>query len=258
MFQADVPTTESMPDALSVPTNHHNSPISINSPDNVTVFPTNGLNDSEERPSAIGGKRKNRRSKDAGSSKIVVVAPQGVINGSAKRTKSSGALNDSSHVPDLDRELELNFVQKDLSEEEVLGLAERIRNSWNQHQFNKMSVAKKRGYLKILRLQLSAELYTYKTHLVRAGRAGGWASFLRERDIPLSTADRYAKQHESSLAPSEEQLLTEEIKAPTLEDISKLVKKLEPKLRRVLTTPESVTQFMSGLEVILGRPGSPA
>jgi hypothetical protein len=253
MFEVDALTTESMLDALSVTANPHNIPVSLNSPDKVEVFPNNLLNNSEERASAtFGGKRKRRRPKSVGSSKIVVLGPQGVISGAARRTENSGALNGSAYLRDLDK-FDLNSVQHDLSDEEEVMLAERIRRSWGSHQLRKLSIAKSRDELKALRLRLAADFYSYKTHLVRVGRGGGWASFLRERDIPLSTADRYVKHHEISLAPSEGKLLTEEIKDPTKEEIANLVKKLEPKLRSVLTTPESVTQFMAELAVALNR-----
>jgi hypothetical protein len=108
----------------------------------------------------------------------------------------------------------------------------------------------------MLRSYLAAQLYSYKKHLVRVDRDGGWASFLRERNISLSTADRYVKQHEVSLTPAVGKLLPEEFKEPTKEEVSKLVKKLEPKLRSVLTTADPVTQFMAELEVALSRSAS--
>jgi hypothetical protein len=172
------------------------------------------------------------------------------VNTTTMKTDAVEDLVRFAHAPVFGREEDIE-VEQELSEEGAIKLADDIHKLWGDHQKRKWSVAKSRAQLKMLRSCLAAQLYSYKKHLVRVGRDGGWASFLRERDIPLSTADRYVKQHEISLAPAVEKLLTEEIKDPTKEEISKLVKKLEPKLRSFLTTANSVTQFLAELEVAL-------
>jgi hypothetical protein len=76
--------------------------------------------------------------------------------------------------------------------------------------------------------------------------------FVREQGIPLSTADSYVKQHELSLSRTGN-VPTKEVQVPTREDVTKLVKKLESKLRSVLTTPDAVTQFIDELGAVLNR-----
>jgi hypothetical protein len=139
---------------------------------------------------------------------MVILDPRGVINSSVVDDEDSENVNDSSTA--LDVEFESNSVQENLSDEEEKTLAEQIQEHWNEHQKKKVSVAKSRAQLKLLRSCLASELFRYKKHLVRVGRNGGWAPFLRERDIPLSTADRYVKQCELSLMRSSGKLLSEE------------------------------------------------
>jgi hypothetical protein len=203
-------------------------------------------------------KSKNRSSKNAGPSEVVTLEPQGPIGDPNTESESVEDRNNLVDVSDFDQEHDLEGEPKELSEEASVKLADRICELWGDHQKKKSSVAKSRGQLKMLRSDLSARLYTYKKHLVRVGRGGGWASFLRERGIPLSTADSYVKQHEISMAASAGKLSTQEIKAPTKEEVSMLVKKLEPRVTNVLTTPDSVIQFMTELGALLGCSAAPA
>jgi hypothetical protein len=83
-----------------------------------------------------------------------------------------------------------------------------------------------------------------KAILVRTGRGGGWASYLRSLRLSLASADRYVADHEAKLGPPVEKLLTEEL---SVDEVRKLARKGLPKLCRVFTTQELVFEFIHEL-----------
>ena len=93
-------------------------------------------------------------------------------------------------------------------------LTAEIGKLWGEHKGNKATVRRTRAENKALRQQLAAMLHTIKAILVRSGRGGGWAPYLRAQSLPLTTADRLVLQHEATLAPREEKLTTEELSTP--------------------------------------------
>jgi hypothetical protein len=126
-------------------------------------------------------------------------------------------------------------------------LAREVAGLWFSDQLRIRSIHRTRQELLKIRTELSKRLHECKELLVGKGRGGQWAAFLRETDIPRATADRYARKWELSLVPLPEKRLTEAFTVPTPEEITRLVDKLKPKLIRVLTTSESVAQFVSAL-----------
>jgi hypothetical protein len=102
-----------------------------------------------------------------------------------------------------------------------------------------------------LRLSLGERLDEYKRLLVRTGRDGKWMAFLREMDIPKTTAERYVTKWKLSNLPKPVNRPTGTIDEPSEEDITALVKKVKSKAVRVLTTPESVGLFMTELAAAL-------
>lgn len=82
--------------------------------------------------------------------------------------------------------------------------------------------------------------------LAKPGRAGKWSAFLQERKIPRATADRLVARHQQTLNPDANRL-SGSIPEPTAEQVQKLFNAVWPKLRRTLTTPGSVYQFVSAL-----------
>jgi hypothetical protein len=125
-----------------------------------------------------------------------------------------------------------------------------IASLWSSKQANASKLRLSREELTSIRNDLSKRLYEFKSHLSRNARGGKWAQFLRAAEIPLATADRYAKKWEVSLTPLEK-LLSEELFEATTATITKLIAQLKPKLVRTLTTEQSVTEFMVALATCL-------
>jgi hypothetical protein len=77
-----------------------------------------------------------------------------------------------------------------------------------------------------------------------AGRGGQWRSWLRERGIPRSTADRLVARHAETLCADGENVPTGAISEPAKPTAEKLAETVWPSLKKVLTTGESVVQFI--------------
>lgn len=134
--------------------------------------------------------------------------------------------------------------------EQMDALRDKIRTLRTAEGEKRFSAKRTRAELAKIRKELSQSLHASKAVLVGCGREGKWQSFVREVNIPLSTANRLVLTFEQSLNPSEK-LLSEQLSPPIAEQIAKMVAKLQPKLTRVLTTEDSVTQFMSALGTAL-------
>jgi hypothetical protein len=126
-----------------------------------------------------------------------------------------------------------------------------IDSLWSAQKNSKAAVRRNREELKTLRRDLGEKLQTMKSLLVRTGRSGRWAAYLRSHKLPRATADRYVREHEATLLPQSNRL-TEAVSEPSEDDISQFVQKLLPRLRRVLTTNEAVYHFFD--ELILHLP----
>jgi hypothetical protein len=126
-------------------------------------------------------------------------------------------------------------------------LAAEIATLWNDHKDSKAAARRTRAELKELRRDLGEKLHQMKSLLARTGRSGGWASYLRLQKLPLATADRYVQEHEMRLSPPTAKLLNEEFSEPTPDEIRQFAQKLLPKLCRVLTTQQSVYEFVHEL-----------
>lgn len=124
-------------------------------------------------------------------------------------------------------------------------LAAEIVTLWTEHRDSKANVRRTRAELKALRRDLGEKLYQLKFLLARTG--GGWASYLRSQKLPLATADRYVQEHQTRLSPPATELLNEELSEPTTDEIRQFAQRLLPKLCRVLTTQESVYEFVHEL-----------
>jgi hypothetical protein len=110
-----------------------------------------------------------------------------------------------------------------------------ILSLWITHQVGKAVARKSSEELRTLRLELGSKLYELKSILARTGRGGGWAPYLRANGLPRASADRLVDRYEASLEP-EIKCLSEAIAETTAEDVTKLVRDLMPRLRRVLKT----------------------
>jgi hypothetical protein len=126
-------------------------------------------------------------------------------------------------------------------------LSAEIVELWGVQKNGKATVRRTRTELKALRLALAEKLHAMKAILVRTGRGGGWASYLRSQKLPLPTADRYVAEHQATLAPPAKKVISEELSTPTVDEIRQLAQKILPKLCRVLTTQELVFEFIHEL-----------
>jgi hypothetical protein len=117
-----------------------------------------------------------------------------------------------------------------------------IKSLWSAHQIGRATAKRTKQELKILRLDLGAKLCEMKAILVRAGRSGGWAAYLRSQDLPRATAERYIGRVEVLSNPNQIEP-RETISEPTAEDVRRLVRSLMPRLRRVLKTPAWMEWF---------------
>jgi len=120
-------------------------------------------------------------------------------------------------------------------------LSQEIKLLWSAHAKTKNETRQSRQELTKLRAELGNQLNQFKTLLVRTGRSGGWSAFLREQNIPRTTAERYIEKHERLLQPSNCPSGT--VTHTSIDSVDELIKKLCPKLVRHLTTPEAVYQF---------------
>ena len=123
-------------------------------------------------------------------------------------------------------------------------LNEEIQSLWIAHRQRKTTAQQTKEELQVIRRDLGQRLSEMKTVLARTGRGGGWASYLRSASLPRASADRYVRQHEAMRNPSQTKRLSESISEPTEDDTRRLVRNLLPKLRKVLTTSESVSLFV--------------
>ena len=146
-------------------------------------------------------------------------------------------------------------------DEKETALATEIAELWHSEQFKSILIRHSRKEISgnreqraALRLSLGERLDEYKRLLVRAGRPGMWMAFLREVDIPKSTAERYLEKWKLSQMPKPENRTTGTIHGPSNENIAALVNTVKLKADRVLTTPESVAQFLSEITTALQPP----
>jgi hypothetical protein len=135
-------------------------------------------------------------------------------------------------------------------------LADEIKELWSSQKGKMSSIRRSRVELEKLRNKLAERLYEYKHLLARTGRGGKWTEFLRQEGIPRASADRHVEKWKLSKFPEPEKRLTEASNGPSKEEIAQMVKKLTPKLARVLTTPDSIALFMTELAAALQPPES--
>ena len=128
-----------------------------------------------------------------------------------------------------------------------IDLRERIPRLWTAHRENKCEVRRTKTELAQVRGELSAHLHEMKALLARTGRGGMWASFLREKGIPRSSADRYSAAYEANLPDSPNKRLSEALAEPLDVQIGRLIDRIQPQLLRVLTTSEAAFLFVTGV-----------
>src|ERR1017187_5554134 len=126
--------------------------------------------------------------------------------------------------------------------EEEQRLADEIGQLWEVHAEAKTTVTKTKGELKAIRELLSERLYELKQLLARPGRCGQWSSWLKERKISRATADRLVQRYGANLPGYESP--QEAISNPSKDTAEKVAKDVWSRFGKVLTTEDSVIDFI--------------
>ncbi len=132
-------------------------------------------------------------------------------------------------------------------------LAQEIDTLWTEH--TRLSASRKTTAreLRQMRAALAERLAAMKSLLSRPGRGGQWRSWLRERHIPRSTADRLAARHAESLGSDNGNVPTGAIPEPVMNGAgAKLAEGLWPKLQTVLKADASVVEFLATIAKLSG------
>jgi hypothetical protein len=167
----------------------------------------------------------------------------------AKSNKASSASVANANKKDAENLKPDTTTPEDQAKETAL--TGEIADLWSRQKGKYTSLSRNRRELEQLRSKLGESLAEYHNLLARSGRDGKWMPFLREAEIPKTTAERLVKKWKLSTMPKLVNRTTGTIQAPSKEEIEKIVKKLKVKVERVLTTPESVTLFLTELAAAL-------
>jgi hypothetical protein len=126
-------------------------------------------------------------------------------------------------------------------------LAQEIQQLWSVHSQTQTVLGHTKEELRTLRLELGRRLHEMKVLLACPGRAGKWSKFLSEQRIPRASADPYAKSYQITLNPPAEIASSEAIQDSEDETAPKILQNIWPKLRDVLTDPETAYHFVCAL-----------
>ena len=165
---------------------------------------------------------------------VVLVTPPTVIDPAQNVSADTTVSHDAPTGAPIDTEAEA-------------ALSTEILKLWRDHKDGNASVQRTRAEMKSLRLELGSKLHAMKAILVRTGRGGGWAAYLRVQKLPLATADKYVAEHAASLTSPERKLLKEELPEATVDNVRQLAKKMLPRLQRLLTSAELAFEFIDEL-----------
>lgn len=125
-------------------------------------------------------------------------------------------------------------------------LATEIAQLWAVHTDTQSVVKKTQQELKTIRQSLGGRLYAMKQILARPGRAGQWSSFLEQRGISRTTADRLVAGYVKLLG-TDENGTTGAIPELSDEQIADLAKAVWKKLGKKLGTKRAAYTFLGRL-----------
>jgi hypothetical protein len=91
-----------------------------------------------------------------------------------------------------------------------------------------------------------------KNLLCQPGRGGQWRSWLKDRGINRSTADRLVARHGETLGIHEEDAPCQAISNPQDDTAEKLARVVWSRFSKVLTSEESVIQFIGSIATASG------
>jgi hypothetical protein len=154
--------------------------------------------------------------------------------------------------PGADAEVQPVTIQSD---DTVIGtrLGQAINTLWSDHIRLSADHKKSARELRQVRLVLAERLHAMKSLLSRPGRNGQWRSWLRERGIARTTADRLVARHAETLGADNENVPTGAIPASIHDgEGAKLAEHLWPDLKNILSTNAFVIDFIGGIARVSG------
>jgi hypothetical protein len=125
---------------------------------------------------------------------------------------------------------------------------------WQQLGQRVSSVKETKAAYRVQLADVAARLSKLKEILCSKGRDGRWAEFLREQRIPLSSADRYVNTHRRTVREAGLKLPGEEFQELSPEEITMMVNRMVPALKKKLRTSLAITKFMEKLYDAMGDP----
>jgi len=131
-------------------------------------------------------------------------------------------------------------------------LTQEIFELWSSHirlSGDRRATAKE---LHQIRVALAAKLYKVKSLLSRPGRLGQWRGWLKQQNIPRSTADRLASRHGETLDGDSGNVPSGAISSSPEDSAERLAKSLWQRFRKFLATDESVINFISRIAELSG------
>lgn len=112
---------------------------------------------------------------------------------------------------------------------------------WSSHLRMSLESRSASTELRQIRAKLAERLYAIKQLLCRVGREGRWRSWLKERQIPRSSADRWCQRHSETLDIGNKDAPIEAIEEQ--DSVEKLVQAFLPRLRSKLVGAQAVFKF---------------
>ena len=131
-------------------------------------------------------------------------------------------------------------------------LAQEISTLWVEN--TRLSADRKATAMELrqIRASLADSLHEMKSLLSRPGRGGQWRSWLREKGINRSTADRLCDRHAETLCNHEEDAPNRAIAESAAMTAENLARVVWSRFRKVLATEESVIQFIGRIVELAG------
>ena len=154
-------------------------------------------------------------------------------------------------IPEPEAEAQPNTTQPDDGANETQ-LTQEISDLWSDHVRLSASRKATSKELRQIRASLAERLSGMKSLLSRPGRVGQWRGWLKQRGIPRSTADRLVSRHAETLVGDNGNVPTGAISEPGEANAEKLAKNVWLRFGKLLTTGESVVEFIGCIAKVSG------
>ena len=131
-------------------------------------------------------------------------------------------------------------------------LTNQINTLWSDHLRLSADRRTTAVELRQIRAILAERLYEMKSRLCQPGRGGQWCSWLKERGINRSTADRLCDRHGETLGMENGVAPSEAISEPAEDSADKLAKSVWQRFGKLLTNDDAVIQFIGSIATASG------